>query len=129
MEIKDFNHIKWHTKLIKGQLFGVSEGMWGQKTLYVLPMGIDQKFSLNDISEIDLSRSNLDELTPYELNKINKAFGTGFGKCFERESTADIIIDTVKTLKTKGRKISLSKETQIALALSLIHISEPTRPY
>ena len=105
MEIKDFNHIKWHTKLIKGQLFGVSEGMWGQKTLYVLPIGKDKKFHLNDISEVDLSRSNLDELSPYELREVNKAFGTGFGKCFEREST-----------KRKGREINLSKETRIALA-------------
>ena len=105
MEIKDFSHIKWHTKLITGQLFGVSEGMWGQKTLYVLPIGRDKKFHLNDISEVDLSRSNLDELSPYELDEVNKVFGTRFGKCFEREST-----------KKKGREINLSKETQIALA-------------
>ena len=100
MEIKDFSHIKWHTKLITGQLFGVSEGMWGQKTLYVLPIGRDKKFHLNDISEVDLSRSNLDELSPYELDEVNKAFGTGFGK----------------STKRKGREINLSKETQIALA-------------
>ena len=83
MKTKDFNHIKWHTKLITGQLFGVSENKQGQKTLYVMPISRDNKFNLNEISEIDLSRSNLDELSPLELDEINKAFGTRFGQCYE----------------------------------------------
>ena len=96
----DKNFIEWHSNAIAGQFFGISKNTEGQKTLWVLPLGRDKKFHLNDISEVDLSRSNLDELSPYELDEVNKAFGTRFGKCFERESTADIIIDTVKTLKT-----------------------------
>ncbi len=83
MKTNDFNHIKWHTKLITGQLFGVSENKQGQKTLYVMPISRDNKFNLNEISEIDLSRSNLDELSPLELDEINKAFGTRFGQCYE----------------------------------------------
>ena len=101
----DKNFIEWHSNVIAGQFFGISKNTEGQKTLWVLPLGRDKKFHLNDISEVDLSRSNLDELSPYELREVNKAFGTGFGKCFEREST-----------KRKGREINLSKETRIALA-------------
>ena len=97
MKTKDFNHIKWHTKLITGQLFGVSVGMWGQKTLYVMPISRDNKFNLNEISEVDLSRSNLDELSPSELDEINKAFGTRFGQCYEYVAPKRKIILTEET--------------------------------
>ena len=83
MNTRDFNHIKWHTKLITGQLFGVSENKQGQKTLYVMPISRDKKFNLNEIGEVDLSRNNLAELSPSELDEINKAFGTRFGQCYE----------------------------------------------
>ncbi len=97
MKTKDFNHIKWHTKLITGQLFGVSENKQGQKTLYVMPISRDNKFNLNMISEIDLSRSNLDELSPSELDEINKAFGTRFGQCYEYVAPKRKIILTEET--------------------------------
>tara|TARA_R110000824_G_scaffold168945_11_gene345986 strand:+ start:315 stop:761 length:447 start_codon:yes stop_codon:yes gene_type:complete len=95
--------IKWHGNAIAGQFFGISEDTEGQKTLWVLPLGRDKKFHLNDISQIDLSRSNLDELSPVELDEVNKAFGTRFGKCFENES------------KKVTRKIILTEETQAVI--------------
>ena len=97
MKTNDFNHIKWHTKLITGQLFGVSENKQGQKTLYVMPISRDNKFNLNEISEIDLSRSNLDELSPSELDEINKAFDTRFGQCYEYVAPKRKIIFTEET--------------------------------
>ena len=58
-----------------------------------------------------------------ELTRLDEA------KRLDRYFNHDIsvIVDRVKTKKTPGRRLPQSIET--ALNLSLIHISEPTRPY
>tara|TARA_R110002020_G_scaffold443154_2_gene654391 strand:- start:1259 stop:1663 length:405 start_codon:yes stop_codon:yes gene_type:complete len=108
MKTDDFNHIKWHTKLITGQLFGISENKQGQKTLYVMPISRDNKFNLNEISEIDLSRSNLDELSPSELDEINKAFGTRFGQCYEYVARTSLFLETRDVIKKLEDTISIN---------------------
>ena len=53
---------------------------------------------------------------------------TSRGYSFQSDTDTEVLINFIEEIK-KAEQTSLENAVQIALTLSLIHISEPTRPY